>query len=148
MRTTWAWCLAILLGGCVPAPVPGPSVALSQHWIVGVERMQNDAALLLPYTTRLIVNLSAMPNIQVYYLGTDADHSWFAAIAEPKIRVASWLHGEGTCLTSTYTTIVAGQQSGLFGVNVHAWPTGNEPDPICVDRSATAIYQSMVINGL
>lgn len=110
--------------------------------------MQNDAALLLPYTTRLIVNLSAMPNFQVYFLGTDADHSWFAAVTQPKIHVASWLHGEGTCLTSTYTTTISGLQSGLFGVNVNAWPTGNEPDPTCVDRAATEIYHSMIRNGL
>lgn len=140
----------ITLAGCVapPQPIVPAAPSLNAHWVVGVEPVREDAPFLLPATARLITALSAMPNVQVYYLGTQSDHNWFSAAQVPKLRIYGWLHGQGTCMTFTYTAIYSGHQSAPYGQNVYVWPVGGEPDPVCVDRAATQLYQSMVTQGL
>ena len=100
---------ASLLGACA-CQCAGPPVAgasgptqLSQRWMIGIERIQGDVLPVLPYTNRFLADLAAMPNTLVVYLGPERNGFLFAADAARKLRVAPILHGEGNCMTFTYT---------------------------------------------
>ena len=54
-------CFVTGIAGCAQQiGGPGPMV-LSQPWMLGIERMRDDPAPQLPFTNRLIDDLSAMP---------------------------------------------------------------------------------------
>ncbi len=143
-----------VLGACACQCV-GPPVAfssgptrLAERWLIGIERVRGDVLPVLPYTNRFLADLAAMPNTQVVYLGTERNGFLFDADRFRKLRVAPWLHGEGNCMTLTYTVYRAGQQQGTFGLAVPALAAGNEPDSACVDRAASNFYWSLVRQGL
>jgi hypothetical protein len=142
--------LAAGVGGCVqtqPVGTPAPP-ALSKPWMFGIERMHADPEPQLPFTNRFIVDLSAMPNVQVVFLGSDRNSFLFNGWSGGKVGVSPWLHGEGNCMTLTYTIFQAGEQQGVFGLVIPPVPAGVEPDPACVDRAATQFYQALVRQGL
>ena len=143
---------ALLLGagmaGCAqPGSVPAPP-ALSQTWMLGVERMLGDPEPQLPFTNRFVADLSAMPKVQVVYLDNDRNGFLFNAWSAGKMRVSSWLHGQGNCMTLTYTIFQAGEQQAVLGLVVAPMPAGVEPDSACVDRAAGQFYQALVMQGL
>jgi hypothetical protein len=154
-RTAYCWTTVVTLllsacwlTGCVqPSDVSG-TTTLSKPWMFGIERMQGDPEPLLPYTNRFINDLAAMPRTQVVFVGTDRNRSAFTAWSGDKLLVAPWLHGEGNCMTVTYTIFQSGQQQAAFGQVVAALPAGTEPDPDCVDRAAAQFYRTLAIQGL
>jgi hypothetical protein len=135
---------ASLLGGCV-APAPAP---LAGPWMIGIERMANDAPLVLPFTNRFLADLAAMPNTQVVYVGTPENAFLFDAWRGNRLRVAPWLHSERSCMSMTYWVTQAGQSQGTFGLVVPSLPAGLEPDSACVDRAAGDFYAALVVQGL
>ncbi|CAH2600548.1 protein of unknown function [Rhodovastum atsumiense] len=114
----------------------------------GIERMRDDPLPLLPSTNRFLATLAAMPRVQVVYLDADHNARLFDAYTGNKLRVLSWLRGEGHCMEITYTISQAGQQGGAFGLVIPALPAGQEPDPVCVDRAASLFYQALARQGL
>jgi hypothetical protein len=147
--------VASLLGACAcqcagPPPVvvsSGPT-SLAQRWMIGIERVQGDVLPVLPYTNRFLADLAAMPNALVVYLGTERNGFLFAADTVRRLRVAPILHGEGNCMTFTYTVYREGQQQATFGLAVPALMAGTESDPACVDRAASEFYWSLARQGL
>ena len=146
-----------LLGGCadlLPAdlrsadPAPAEPTTLSDSWMVGLERMRDDALLMMPYTNRLLAALAAMPKLQVVYAGPPRNDPLFAAYSGNKLRLHPWLHGEGNCMEFTYTIFRAGQQDATHSLVVPALAAGDEPDSACVDRAASALYKALVHLGL
>jgi hypothetical protein len=138
---------ALGAAGCQPVGVP-PATALRRSWLIGVERMRDDAGPQLPYTNRLIADLSAMPNVSVVYAGDDRNSFLFNASKDDKVLVSPWLHTEGHCMNVTYAVYQSGQQRAIFGLAV-AWPpAGVEPDSACVDRAARQLYEAMVLQGM
>ena len=134
--------------GCMqPIGVPWPS-ALSRSWMFGVETMRGDPAPQLPFTNRFIADLSAMPNVQVVYLGEERNSFLFNAWTGEKVLVSPWLHGEGNCMNLTYTIFQSGQKQAVLGLVVAPMPAGNEPDSACVDRAVTQFYQALVTQRL
>jgi hypothetical protein len=145
---------ASLLGACA-CQCAGPPVAgwsgptqLSQRWMIGIERVRGDVLPVLPYTNRFLADLAAMPNTLVVYLGPERNGFLFAADPVRKLRVAPILHGEGNCMTFTYTVYREGQQQATYGLAVPALAAGVESDPACVDRAASEFYWSLVRQGL
>lgn len=156
MRPLTTICLLLAVGvlGACACPCAAPSygangpVTLSQPWLIGIERMRGDVLPVLPYTNRFLADLAAMPNTRVVYLGTERNGFLFDADRAAKLRVAPWLHGEGNCMTLTYTVYRSGERQSAFGMAVSALAAGDEPDPACVDRAASGFYQSLVRQGL
>ena len=142
--------LAAGLAGCVQTQFGGSPAtpALSKPWMLGIERMHADPEPQLPFTNRFIADLSAMPNVQLVFLGSDRNSFLFNAWSGGKVRVSPWLHGEGNCMTFTYTIFQSGEQQTVFGLVVPPTPVGAEPDSACVDRAATQFYQALVRQGL
>jgi hypothetical protein len=101
---------------CQPAGVPG-ATALRQRWMFGVERMRGDPEPQLPYTNQFIANLSAMPSVQVVYVGDERNMFAFNAWTGDKVLVSPWLRGEGNCMNITYTIFQSGQQQSVSGRN-------------------------------
>ncbi|HST75753.1 MAG TPA: hypothetical protein VLJ20_10315 [Acetobacteraceae bacterium] len=157
MRPLAMVCLLLmvsLLGACA-CQCAGPPVAaasgptqLAHRWMIGIERVQGDVLPVLPYTNRFLADLAAMPNTLVVYLGPGRNGFLFEAEAVRKLRVAPILHGEGNCMTFTYTVYREGQQQATFGLAVPALVAGVESDPACVDRAASEFYWSLVRQGL
>lgn len=142
--------LAAGMAGCVQTQ-PGGTVAttaLSKPWMLGIERMRLDPEPQLPFTNRFIADLSAMPNAQVVFLGSDRNSFLFSGWSGGKVLVSPWLHGEGNCMTLTYTIFQTGEQQAVFGLVIPPLPAGVEPDSACVDRAATQFYQALVKQGL
>jgi len=136
------------LAGCVQqGGAPGPT-ALSQAWMLGIERMKNDPAPQLPFTNRFIADLAAMPRVQVVFLGETRNNPLFEAWSGGKILVSSWLHGEGNCMNLTYTIFQSGEQQSVYGLVIAPLQAGVEPDSACVDRAASQFYQALVTQGL
>jgi hypothetical protein len=142
--------LAAGMAGCVQTQPGGTAAmpALSKPWMLGIERMRVDPEPQLPFTNRFIADLSAMPNVQVVFLGSERNSFLFNGWSGGKVLVSPWLHGEGNCMTLTYTIFQAGEQQGVFGLVIPPMPAGVEPDSACVDRAATQFYQSLVRQGL
>ena len=142
--------LATGMTGCAPTqPGGSPAMpALSKPWMLGIERMRADPEPQLPFTNRFIADLSAMPNVQVVFLGSDRNSFAFNGWSGGKVLVSPWLHGDGNCMTLTYTIFQAGEQQAVFGLVVPPTPVGAEPDSACVDRAATQFYQALVRQGL
>ncbi len=142
--------LAAGMVACVQTQPVGTSAtpALSKPWMFGIERMRADPEPQLPFTNRFIMDLSAMPNVQVVFLGGDRNSSLFNAWSGGKVLVSPLLHGEGNCMTLTYTIFQAGEQQAVFGLVIPPTPAGAEPDSACVDRAATQFYQALVKQGL
>jgi hypothetical protein len=142
--------LAAGMAGCVQTQPGGTAAmpALSKPWMLGIERMRVDPEPQLPFTNRFIADLSAMPNVQVVFLGSDRNSFLFNGWSGGKVLVSPWLHGEGNCMTLTYTIFQAGEQQGVFGLVIPPMPAGVEPDSACVDRAVTQFYQSLVRQGL
>ena len=142
--------LAAGMAGCVQTQ-PGGSPAmpvLGKPWMLGIERMHADPEPQLPFTNRFIADLSAMPNVQVVFLGSDRNSFLFNSWSDAKVLVSPWLHGEGNCMTFTYTIFQSGEQQAVFGLVIPPTAAGAEPDPACVDRAATQLYQALVHQGL
>lgn len=139
--------VAGMAGGAQPGGVSG-TAALSKPWMLGIERMRDDPEPQLPFTNRFIADLSAMPKAQVVFLGNDRNSSLFNAWSGDKVLVSPWLHGEGNCMTLTYTIFQSGQQQAVFGLVVAPIPAGVEPNLACVNRAAGQFYQALVIQGL
>ena len=99
---------------CQPANVPG-STALRSSWMFGIERMRGDPAPQLPYTNQFIVNLAAMPNVQIVSVDDDRNRLAFNAWTGGKVLVSPWLHGEGNCMNITYTVFESGQHQQTCG---------------------------------
>ena len=137
--------LGLVACGCTGGTAPA---ALQLHWLIGIERMQDDPLLMLPNTNRFLNDLAAMPSTQVVFLGSAENAGLFAANATSKLRVWTWLHGERSCLQVTYTVSVAGQQEATYGLVIPPLAAGPEPDSACVDRAATEFYQALVRQGL
>ncbi len=114
----------------------------------GVETMRGDPAPKLPYTNRFIAELSAMPNVQVVYVGNERNNFLFGAWTGEKVLVSPWLRAEGNCMNLTYTIFQSGEKQAVFGLVVAALPAGIEPDSACVDRAATRFYQALVTQRL
>jgi hypothetical protein len=133
--------------GCAPV-ASTPPATLSQHWLIGVERMHNDPALLAPYTNRFMAVLAGMPKTQVVYLGSDKNAHLFSAEGDNKLIVYPSLRAEGSCMEIAYTVFRAGQQVGSFGLVVPALQAGVEPDSACVDRAASSLYLALAQQGL
>lgn len=110
--------------------------------------MRDDAGPQLPFTNRFIADLSAMPNINVVYVGDDRNSFLFNASKDNKVLVSPWLHGEGHCMSLTYAVYQSGQQRAVFGLVVPRMPAGVEPDSACVDRAAGQFYSAMVAQGM
>ncbi len=138
--------LAAGMAGCVQTQRGGTvaTTALSKPWMLGIERMRLDPEPQLPFTNRFIADLSAMPNAQVVFLGSDRNSFLFNGWSGGKVLVSPWLHGEGNCMTLTYTIFQAGEQQAVFGLVIPPMPAGAEPDSACVDRAATQFYQALV----
>ncbi len=132
---------------CQPAGVPG-ATALRTSWMFGIERMRGDPEPQLPYTNRFIVDLAAMLEVHVVYVGDDRNRFAFNAWQGGKVLVSPWLHGEGNCMNITYTIFQAGQQQVVLGQVVPAMWAGTEPDSACVDRAAGQFYRALVVQGL
>src|SRR6516225_7990844 len=113
-----------------PIGVPAQTT-LSRVWMLGIERMLGDPEPQLPFTNRFLAGLSAMPNVQVVYVGNDRNSFSFSTWKGDKILVSPWLHGEGNCMNLTYTVFESGQQQAVFGLMVTAMPAGAEPEPAC-----------------
>jgi hypothetical protein len=141
--------VAALLSACAPLPVaiPAPDT-LVQTWMFGLERMRDDPLLLAPYTNRFLAGLAAQPKVRVVFVGGELNQFLFTALPAPKLRVMSWLRGQGSCMEITYTITQAGQQMATFGLVVPPLPAGPEPDSACVDRAATEFYRALVLQGL
>jgi hypothetical protein len=141
-----------LVAGCVPVPSQSPPLAapdaLSQRWMIGVERIHNDPLLLAPFTNRFLATLAGMPKVQVIFLGVGQNEHLFSAYAGDKLRVDASLRAGNNCMEITYTINQAGQQQATYGLVVPALPAGPEPDPACVDRAATSFYQALAAQGL
>ena len=45
-----------------------------------------------------------------------------------KLLVSPWLHGDGNCMTITYTLLQSGQQQAAFGLVIPSLAAGQEPD--------------------
>jgi hypothetical protein len=146
-------CLLILAGGLGGCTIPAPA-SLAVPWMIGIERMANDAPPLLPFTNRFLADLAAMPNTQVVYLGAPENAFLFNAWRGNRLRVAPWLRSEGglrserTCMSMTYWITQAGQSQDTFGLVVPKLPAGSEPDSACVDRAASDFYAALVVQGL
>ena len=132
---------------CQPANVPG-STALRSSWMFGIERMRGDPAPQLPYTNQFIVNLAAMPNVQIVSVDDDRNRLAFNAWTGGKVLVSPWLHGEGNCMNITYTVFESGQHQAVFGLVVPPLLAGIEPDSACVDRASGQFYRALVVQGL
>ena len=140
--------LAAGIAGCAqPIGVPAP-MALSQPWMLGIERMRDDSEPQLPFTNRFIADLSAMPKAQVVFLDAYRNTPLFNEWTGNKVLVAPWLHGQGNCMNLTYTIFRSGQPQAVFGLVVAPIPAGVEPTSACVDRAAGQLYQALVIQGL
>ena len=140
--------LAAGVAGCAePSGVPG-TTALSKSWMLGIERMRGDPAPQLPFTNRFIADLAAMPSAQVVFLGDDRNSFLFNAWSGGKVLVSPWLHGEGNCMTLTFTIFQSGEQQAVFAQVIAPMPAGVEPDSACVDRAAGQFYQTLVKQGL
>jgi len=134
--------------GCVPpvgAQWPG---ALSKPWMFGIETMRGDPEPQLPFTNRFIAGLSAMPNVQVVYLGGEGNRFLFSAWTGNKVQVSPWLRAGGNCMDLTYTLFQSGEQQVVLGLVVAPMPAGTEPDSACVDRAVTQFYQALVVQRL
>jgi hypothetical protein len=130
-------------------PVGAPAeTILSRVWMLGIERMRGDPEPQLPFTNRFLADLSAMPNVQVIYVGNDRNNFLFNAWKGDKILVSPWLHGEGNCMNLTYTVFQSGQEQAVFGLMIAPMPAGVEPDSACVDRAAVNLYQALVVQGM
>ena len=140
--------VGLWLSGCYPPAGVSPPVTLQRGWMIGIERMRGDPGLQLPYTNRMILDLAAMPNVQVVYVDDPRNSAPFASWQGGKLLVSPWLHGEGNCMNITYTILVSGQQQPAFGLVVPPLPAGQEPDSACVDRATTELYQALVVQGL
>jgi hypothetical protein len=141
-------CFVTGIAGCAQQiGGPGPMV-LSQPWMLGIERMRDDPAPQLPFTNRLIDDLSAMPKTQVVFLDKGRNSTLFNEWSGGKVLVSPWLHGQGSCMSVTYTIFRSGQQQAVFGLVVAPIPAGVEPNSACVDRAAGQFYQALVIQGL
>lgn len=114
----------------------------------GVETMRGDPAPQLPYTNRFIADLSAMPNVQVVYVGNERNNYLFSAWKGDKVLIAPWLRAEGNCMNLTYTVFQSGEREAVLGLVVTAMPAGTEPDSACVDRAAAQFYQALVTQRL
>jgi hypothetical protein len=114
----------------------------------GVETMRSDPAPQLPYTNRFIADLSAMPNVQVVWLGEERNNFLFSAWTGEKVLVSPWLHGEGNCMNLTYTIFQSGEKQAVLGLVVAPMWAGTEPDSACVDRAVTPFYQALVTQRL
>jgi hypothetical protein len=139
---------AILLSagvsGCVqPVGMPAPS-ATNTSWMFGVETMHGDPQPQLPYTNRFIADLSAMPKVQVVYVGDNRNSFLFNAWSGDKVLVSPWLRAEGNCMNLTYTIFQSGEKQAELGLVVGPMPAGTEPDSACVDRAAAQFYQALV----
>jgi hypothetical protein len=136
------------VAGCTqPIGVPAPT-ALNRSWMFGVETMRGDPAPQLPYTNRFIADLSAMPNVQVVYVGNERNNYLFSAWKGDKVLIAPWLRAEGNCMNLTYTVFQSGEREAVLGLVVTAMPAGTEPDSACVDRAAAQFYQALVTQRL
>ncbi len=141
-------CLLALAAGCTGGPPGGAQpVALSQRWMIGVEPMTGDALPLLPFTDRLLVDLAAMPDVQAVFVGSTRNAVPFAASAIRRITLRPWLHGEGNCMTASYTVHASGQDLGSYALVTPAPLAGSETDLACIDRFATQFYGSLVRQG-
>lgn len=145
--TLWVGIAASLGGGCVPMPYP-PAATLSQKWMIGIERMRDDALLMMPFTNRFLAALAGMPNTQVVFVGAPRNDPLFSAYTGNKLIVYPWLRGEGNCMEFTYTVFQSGQQQATYSLVIPALAAGSEPDSACVDRAATAFYQALALQGL
>lgn len=144
-----ATAMAILFGCAPPPPVAtAPAAALAQEWMFGVERMRDDAQLLAPFSNRFLADLAAQPKVRVISLAGQTNAFLFNTLTVPKLRVMTWLRGEGHCMEITYTISVTGQQAATFGLIVPPLAVGPEPDSACVDRAATEFYRALVLQGL
>jgi hypothetical protein len=134
--------------GCMqPVSVP-PATAISRSWMFGIETMRGDPLPQLPYTNRFIADLSAMPNVQVVYVGDERNSFLFNAWRGEKVLLSPWLHGEGNCMNLTYTVFQSGEKQAVLGLIVAPMAAGTEPDSACVDRAATQFYQALVLQRL
>jgi len=133
---------------CVPPAGASWPVALSKPWMFGVETMRGDPEPQLPFTNRFIANLSAMPNVQVVYLGGEGNRFLFSAWTGNKVLVSPWLRAGGNCMDLTYTLFQSGEQQVVLGLVVAPLPAGTEPDSACVDRATTQFYQALVVQRL
>jgi hypothetical protein len=144
--------IAASLGGCVPVPAPPPPApspgTLSQVWMIGIERMQGDSLLMLPFTNRFLAVLAGMPKTQVVFVASARNDPLFSAYPGNKLRVYPWLRGEGNCMEFTYSIFATGLQEARYSLIVPALAAGYEPDSACVDRAATGFYQALAIQGL
>jgi hypothetical protein len=138
---------AASVAACQPVSVP-PPVALNRSWMFGVEAMRGDPAEQLPYTNRFIADLSAMPNVQVVYVGNDRNNFLFNSWQGEKVLISPWLRAEGNCMNLTYTVFQYGEKRAVFGLVVATLPAGIEPDSACVDRAVTQFYQALVTQRL
>jgi hypothetical protein len=134
--------------GCVPPAGMGWPVPLAQTWMFGIETMRGDPEPQLPFTNRFIADLSAMPRVQIVYVGSERNDFLFNAWKGNKVLVSPWLHGEGNCMNLAYTVFQSGEQQGLLGIVVPPLPAGTEPDSACVDRAATQFYQALVVQRM
>ena len=146
-QTLWAVTAASLGAGCTPAVGPPPAT-LSGTWLFGIERMGDDSLLMMPFTNRFLERLAAMPNTQVIFVGAPRNEPLFSAFPGNKLRVHSWLRGEGNCMEFTYTVFQSGQREATYSRVVPALPAGEEPDSACVDRAVTSLYQALATQGL
>jgi hypothetical protein len=141
----------VSLGGCVCLPCTqdshGGPFALRQTWMVGMDRMRGDAEPGLPYTNRLLADLAAMPGVQVVYTGTERNAWPFQADPDRRLRLATWLHGGGACMTANYSAYAAGQQEGSYALTTPVLYAGSETDLGCIDRFATDFYLALVRQG-
>jgi hypothetical protein len=140
--------LAAGIAGCAqPIGVPGP-MALSQPWMLGIERMRDDPGPQLPFTNRFIADLSAMPKAQVVFLDGPRNSTLFNEWSGGKVLVSPLLHSQGSCMNLTFTIFRSGQPQEVFGLVVAPIPAGVEPISACVDRAAGQLYQALVTQGL
>src|SRR5690348_15245547 len=104
LASRWLVRLIVLgLAGCVqPVGVP-PATTLSRAWLVGVERMRDDAGPQLPFTNRFIADLSAMPKLNVVYVNDDRYSFLFNTSRDERVLISPWLHSGGHCMDLTYT---------------------------------------------
>jgi hypothetical protein len=139
--------VAVATGCMQPVSVP-PATAISRPWMFGIEPMRGDPLPQLPYTNRFIADLSAMPNVQVVYVGDERNSFLFNAWRGDKVLLAPWLGGGGNCMNLTYTVFQSGEKQAVLGLIVARMPAGTEPDSACVDRAATQFYQALVLQRL